>query len=281
MKFLQHSLVLFSFLLLTSCSEPVMDATDEDMMKQSFKNMLDSLPDEEKKQFFKAYHKVVYAYKSHKAFGKKGDPKELIQSRINNLINQKTVTEIIEQAKVIKKKKAQYKIENIEAQLLARKDDIKQLSLAKINQYKLYMTSNGFFDQIFLDLDIYNGSKYDLSHLVFVITIGSSMSHTLISPKKSMYIKFPETLKVGELASKLIDLGRATDRFYLPKDPILAKYATTHLEIAEEEREIFENQTPRVADFERMLLEKKQEYQTEYGNDSFLLARSTKQGTHQ
>ncbi|MGL1958358.1 MAG: hypothetical protein OCD00_13685 [Colwellia sp.] len=92
MKLLQHGLVLFSFLLLTSCSEPVMDAANEKTMKQSFKYMLDSLPDEEKKQFFKAYHKVVYAYKSHKGFKKKGDSKELIQGRIHDLINQKTVT---------------------------------------------------------------------------------------------------------------------------------------------------------------------------------------------
>lgn len=268
MKFLQHLLVLFSFLLLTSCSEPVMDATDEETMKQSFKNMLNSLPAEEKKQFFKAYHKVVYAYKSHKGFKQKGDSKELIQSRINDLINQKTVTEIIEQAKIIKKKKAQYKIKNIEAQLLARKDDNKQLSLAKINQYKLYMTTDGFFDQIFLDVVIYNGSKYDLSHLVLAITIGSSMSHTLISPEKHIYLEFPETLKAGELTSKLIDLGRATDRFYLPKDPILAKYTTTSLEIAKEERDILKNQYPRVADLKKMLLEKKQEYQTEYENDA-------------
>ena len=62
--------LLINLLALTACSDPVIDASTEKSMKNSFDKIYQALPDDEKAEFKFSYGAILYAYKTSRSFKK-------------------------------------------------------------------------------------------------------------------------------------------------------------------------------------------------------------------
>ncbi len=262
MKIQRIIVILILAMSLAACKSTVVDASTYDKMTSSFKDMLSSLPDEERKQFFNAYSSIIYSYQNHVAFRDKGDTREVIQKRLNSKIGGMNASQILDEYKKVKKKRALWDIQEIEKNLLKGQDSDKQLSLVTIDSYKLYLGKDGYLDRIFLDAVIKNNSKYKLSSAVFLLRVGSSYSDTLLPPQRNIYIEFPSGLESGHEVMKKIDLGYPSSQRYLPKEPILAEQATSR--ITGDGIDISANRYPTISVLEQSLKKAKKYFEDEF-----------------
>ena len=257
-----HMVLILSLLALTACSDPVIDASTEKSMKTSFEKIYQALPGDQKAEFKFSYGAILYAYRTSRSFKKKGDSKALINKRIKAAINGKNAQEINSIYRDVKKTKSLWAIQNIKNQIEQRADDVKQLKTVIIESYDLRLAPDGSRERMFLQATIYNGSKYTLSDVLFVIRIGSSFSDTLLSQNRNLYITFPDGLEQGHSVIRNIDLGRPTAHFYLPRKPVIAEYLTGR--ITGQGVDITARLHPDIAFLEKTLREKEREH-----NDAF------------
>lgn len=262
MKTVKLLILFISFTFLVSCSDPVLNASSYEVMRDSYKTILYSLPNEEKTQFSDAYNNIVVAYLNHPAFTKKGEKREIRQKRLESVIGGMNAQQIIDASKDIWKKRAVWDIRDLEKRIAKIKKNNQQLKLVSIDEYKLYVEKDGNADRIFLDIVIHNGSKYKLTIADFLITIGSSYSDGISPIKKSFYVTFPEGLKQGQTVSKKIDLGYSSSQNYLPKEPILEEYITS--KVAGNNIHIDSNIHPTLSDLEKWLKSKKIKYEESF-----------------
>ena len=263
MKNVRFFILLISMVFLVACGDPVMHASSYEMMTSSYKNMLHSLPDNEKQPFIKAYNSIVYSYQNHIAFREKGDTREVIQQRLEHLIDGMNASQIIGEYKKLRRKRALWDIHKLEKEILKKEDDKKQLDLVTIRKYKLYLQKDGKLDRMFLDMVVYNGSKYNLKSISFLIRVGSSYSDTVLPQKRDILLMFPNGLESGKEAFKKIDLGYPSIQRYLPKEPLLSEYSTSG--IRGDKVDIVPNIYPTLSDLNRRLNFKKANFQKEFG----------------
>lgn len=255
MKKTQMLVLANSIIFLVACSEPVIDASTDSKMIESYEEIYKSLPDEKKEQFKFSYGSILYSYRTHRAYRKTDDTKEIIRKRIENAINGKNADQIIEEYTKVQRTRSLWAIQDIEKQIAKREEDKEQLARVKIDRYELYLAQDGMRDRMFLDAVILNDSKYKLSSAVFDIRVGSSFSHTLLPQKRSIYVEFPEGLEQGSNILRTIDLGHPTPQRYLPQGPILSEYSTSR--IAGAGMDISANIYPAVSDLEKTLIDKR------------------------
>lgn len=266
MKTFQLLTLLACTTFLISCKDPVINASTYEVMNSSYKNILSSLSNEEKEQFSHAYNTIVFSYQNHVAFRKKGDTREVIQERLEALIDGMNSSQVIEVYNRVGKKRALWDIQKLEKNIINIKDDKKQLGLVTIDQYKLYIEKDGKLDRMYLDMVIHNGSKYKLRKADFLIRIGSSYSDTLAPEKRNIYVIFPEGLEQGKDIFKKVDLGYTSSHSYLPKEPILTEYLASR--IGGNDVDINSNIHPTLSDFKKGLKVKKSEYEKKFGTDN-------------
>jgi len=266
MKTFQLLTLLACTTFLISCKDPVINASTYEVMNNSYKNILSSLSNEEKKQFNHAYNTIVFSYQNHVAFRKKGDTREVIQERLEALIDGMNSSQVIEVYNRVGKKRALWDIQKLEKNIINIKDDKKQLGLVTIDQYKLYIEKDGKLDRMYLDMVIHNGSKYKLRKADFLIRIGSSYSDTLAPEKRNIYVIFPEGLEQGKDIFKKVDLGYTSSHSYLPKEPMLTEYFASR--IGGNDVDINSNINPTLSDLIKGLKVKKSEYEKNFGTDN-------------
>jgi len=263
MKKVQLSILLACMALLISCTEPVMDASSYVAMKNSYKKILSSLPNEEKQLFSDAYNSIVVNYLNHAAFREKGETRKISQKRLERVIGGMNASQIIEVSNRALKASISWDIQDLEKRINKIKDYNKQLDLVTINQYKLYTEKDGGVDRMFLDIVIHNGSKYKLAIADLSIRVGSSYSDTL-SPQKHLFVTFPKGLEKGQDILKKIDLGYLSSDNYFPKKPILKEYLITKVGGNNVSNASFRRTLP---DLKKALKSKRSKYMRKYGKE--------------
>lgn len=103
-KIIQLLIVCTCLVSLVSCSDPVINASSYEVMRDSYKKILYSLPNKEKQQFNNAYNAVVVAYLNHPAFMKSKKKREINQKQLEKVIGGKNAQQIIKIAKRVGKK---------------------------------------------------------------------------------------------------------------------------------------------------------------------------------
>ena len=250
---------------LVACGEPTMDASTKQSTVNSYKKIYNSLPENEKEVFRLAYGTIVFTYRNHQNFRKKGDTEELVNKRIRAVIDGKNSKQIVEEYKKIRKIRALWDIEQAKKRIVSIENEYKQLDKVVIKQHKLYMGKDGRLDRMFLRAVIHNGSKYNLSDALFTIRIGSSSSDTLSPETKRIYVRFPGGLNSGVEVTKKIDLGYPTSQKNLPQNPVLAEYTTSR--VSGRGFDLNRNISPTLDDLKKRLELKKSEYSSEFNHE--------------
>lgn len=262
MKLIQLFILLTCITLLTACKEPTINASTYETMRSSYKDMLSSLPDKEKKQFSHAFNSIVFTYQNHVDFREKGDTREIIQKRLKLKIDGMNSSQVFEEYKKVRKKRALWDIAQAKKRIIHIENEYKQLDKVVIKQYELYMEKDGRLDRMFLNAVIHNGSKYKLSDALFTIRIGSSSSDTLSPERRDIYVTFPEGLESGFEVTKKIDLGYPTSQKYLPQNPFLFDHKTSRA--SGKGFDLNRNIYPTLDDLKKRLKQLKSKYSDEF-----------------
>lgn len=166
LTFMRTLLILNLLLLFVACSEPVLDATDQDSLKQSFSSIVKRQSAEQQSVITREFFLITNAHMGHMAFNFEGDSRAMRRERHLKAIDGMNAQQISAEAERIEQAWA------LGTLLLARKDyrDYRDASnvLDKVNIESVrFFPREHSFDKIEIEATISNQTEYVFYSAVF------------------------------------------------------------------------------------------------------------------
>ena len=221
----------FLLILLTACTEPVIDATSKESLKESSEVLADTLPKEQKKQFTDELRQFISWHHSFKSFQQKGDTDEIVWQRIASMLHGKNAEGFMLEYKKAQKIQALWHVEYYKQSQEPHKYGNQQRAKVLLDDYHIYTRADGKY---YIKYTILNNSLHALREAIFDVVVASKNTKTTWEVDKVLRMKFPHWLQPGESAVKTIQLfGNYFDE--APEDMVLKKIALPNITYSEED----------------------------------------------
>lgn len=168
--------------LLGGCADPTIDASSDEAMKESVKEVRESLPEERQQEFDKAVQELVVANISLQDIMAQGaNPNvEALATRAKQALGGKTGEEVIAEAAKLREERerkereqALGEIAELEKRASAAQTAKQQLARFQVSRSRLYRDRSSFIEEPVIELTVTNGTSHAVSHAYFHGTVTS------------------------------------------------------------------------------------------------------------
>lgn len=202
MKPFFNLLFIVSFVFL-SCTQPRIDTSSDERMKESIEKVRNSLGDDERKKFDEALQAIASSQITIEGLFQQGlTGVGSFQAKTKEALNGKTATEVIEAGREIYKQK----ISELEAKKSAAEKDRLELQKFKVVRARFSKRSGFLHEEAIINLSVINETNIAVSHAYFVGTL-SSPGRSVPWHKGEFNYQISGGLEPGEKASWTLKLN--------------------------------------------------------------------------
>ena len=194
--------ILILALSVFSCTEPVIDASDEDSLETSFSRILRQLPADQRLEVSKEFSRIRNAYMGHIAFRFEGETRELRQRRFFDAVEGMDVEQISQESIRVQQAwdlgtllsiRKEYSDFNGASELL---DKIKLVSYRFIPLEPSLNRARGDRNKASFEAVISNDTKYSVHSVIFTTDMHNNDGSFKL--EYGMYFEIPDGIKPGE-----------------------------------------------------------------------------------
>lgn len=195
---------------LIACSEPTVDVSSDEAMKQSVNEVRQSLPQERRQEFDQAVQELAFADVSLEDLMAQGQIEnvDLLRPKMRDRLADKTGLEIIAEAEVLRREREQKQREQA-LQEIAELEAKRRVATEAREQLRRFEVTRSRFNKVpqrfgrpepIIELSVVNGTEHAVSHAYFLGTLASP-GRSVPWLKESFNYSISGGLEPGESAS--------------------------------------------------------------------------------